>query len=98
MSSSLSSTKNTNLSYGFYFDIENQTNLNGEDILFLTPQKNKNKNNSVPLPHFKPINKLTINQINQMLTVPIPIKPTQEVFPSFLGIVCVIFTVLNMFR
>lgn len=97
-SSKNATNTNTSNNYGFYFDIENQSRLNGDDILFLNRSTNETRTKIKP----KTVTtNMTVKQINELLTETKPPtqKPNQKrqrVFTSFIGITCVLFTIFNV--
>jgi len=101
-SSKNATNMNTSNNYGFYFDIENQSRLNGDDILFLNCSKNETRTKIKPKTNPTTTNtNMTIKQINELLTTTKPPtqKPNQKrqrAFTSFIGITCVLFTIFNV--
>ena len=97
-SSKNATNKNTSNNYGFYFDIENQSRLNGDDILFLNRSTNETRTKIKP----KTVTpNMTVKQINELLSetrnpMQKPNQKRQRVFTSFIGITCVLFTIFNV--
>jgi hypothetical protein len=93
-SSKNATNKNTSNNYGFYFDIENQSRLNGDDILFLNRSTNETRTKIKP----KTVtHNMTVKQINELLSeTQKPNQKRQRVFTSVIGITCVLFTIFNV--